>query len=318
MSAAARPRSELASTPAVSALVVTWNNEATLRECLVALDRALPPGSEILTFDNHSVDDSPLIAVSCGARGLVHDSNIGFAAGMNRLAEMAHGEVFVLVNPDVFVHPGSIAALLRHLPTARERTVVGGMLVGTDGECSPASARPFPTALSLTRWLVTRRSATWRLPAVAQDVSAVSGAFFATTRVLWCELAGFDEAYRHSGEDLDFFWRASCAGASVRFEPRAVATHVGGGSVRQAPLQIDALRVAGALRLVRKREGTLAETLVRGVLLSRSLTALALDALRIRRLSTQRRTRAHAFVSLALHGDRGRGLQLPVEPRTHA
>ena len=73
-------------TPDVSALIVTWNNEATLADCLAALHRELPPDSEILIFDNHSVDESPRIAERCGARMQVHDSNVGFAAGMNRLS----------------------------------------------------------------------------------------------------------------------------------------------------------------------------------------------------------------------------------------
>jgi GT2 family glycosyltransferase len=301
-------------TPGVSALIVTWNNEATLADCLAALRRELPPDCEILIFDNHSVDESPRIAERCGALAQVHGSNIGFAAGMNRLAARARGDVLLLVNPDVFVRLDAIGSLLRHLSRGSERKIVGGLLRGTSGEPEPTSARPFPTSASLARWLLTRARPTWPIPTTAQEVPAISGAFFATTRDLWRELHGFDEAYRHSGEDLDLCWRAAGIGASVWFEPAAEATHLGGASVRQAPLQVDALRLSGALRLVRRREGVLAAALLRVVLLLRSLIALILDTLRVRRLSGPRRRRAWALVTLALLGERDPRLQLPVEP----
>jgi N-acetylglucosaminyl-diphospho-decaprenol L-rhamnosyltransferase len=233
---------------------------------------------------------------------------------MNRLGALAGGDVLLLVNPDLFVSPGAIGSLLSHFSEGSERKIVGGLLLKASGEPEPVSARPFPTASSLARWLLSRRSGTWTVPASAQEVQAVSGAFFAIPREVWRELDGFDEGYLHSGEDLDLFWRAAYSRASVWFEPAAKATHLGGASVRQAPLQIDAVRVSGALRLVRKREGALAAALLRMVLLLRSLIVLMLDTLRVHRLSGQRRTRAKALVSLALHGERDPRLRLPVEP----
>jgi GT2 family glycosyltransferase len=302
----------------VSVLVVTWNNQATLADCLMALRRALPADTEILSFDNHSVDESPSIAERHGARVDVSDSNVGFAAGMNRLAVSAVGDVLVLVNPDVFVHPHAISALLRHFRSADERKVVGGLLLDVDGQPQLTSARPFPTARSIILWLLTRERSTWSIPSAAREVEAVSGAFFATTHELWRELGGFDEAYGHSWEDLDFFWRGSRAGASVWFEPTATGTHIGGTSVRQAPLEIDAFRVSGALRLIRKREGRFASAIVRAALLCRSVAVLVLDALHIHRLSPGRRNRARAFVSLALRGERGPRFPLPLEPEQPA
>ena len=165
---------------------------------------------------------------------------------------------------------------------------------------------------------MTQRRSRWSVPEVAQQVEAVSGAFFATSRTVWRQLGGFDQAYLHSGEDLDLFWRASRIGATVLFEPHARATHVGGASVRQAAIQIDALRLSGALRLVRRREGPAAALLVRIVLLSRSAGALALDGLHIHRLSARRRDRAKAIARLALLGDGGPRLQLPLEPERSA
>ena len=234
--------SERRATKPVSALVVTWNNQATIADCVAALRRELPPESEILTFDNHSLDESARIAQEGGARVQRHDANIGFAAGMNRLAAVAAGEVLLFVNPDLFVSPGAIGSLLAHFSEGSERKIVGGLLLKATGEPEPVSARPFPTASSLARWLLSRRSGTWTVPASAQEVQAVSGAFFAIPRDVWRELDGFDEGYLHSGEDLDLFWRAANSGASVWFEPAAKATHLGGASVRQAPLQIDAVR----------------------------------------------------------------------------
>lgn len=285
-----------------------------MADCIDALRRELPAASEILAFDNDSVDESARIARNRGAIVREHGSNIGFAAGMNRLGTVAAGETLLVVNPDVFVTSGSMGALLSHFRDAAERKIVGGLLLKANGEPEPASARPFPSAASLSRWLITRRSATWPIPASAQEVEAVSGALFAIPRTLWLELGGFDEGYLHSGEDLDLFWRAGRSGASVWFEPAAKATHLGGASVRQAPLQIDAVRLSGSLRLVRKREGRHAAALLRAVLLLRSLVAVVLDGLRVHRLSAARRARARALLSLAVAGEGASRLRLPDEP----
>ena len=296
-------------------LIVTWNNRATIADCIAALRRELPAASEILAFDNDSVDESAQIAQDGGAIVHKHSSNIGFAGGMNRLAAVAAGDILLLVNPDVFVAPGSIEALLSHFAEWAEPKIVGGLLLEANAEPSSASARPFPTASSLSRWLLTRRSASWSIPASAQEVEAVSGALFAIPRGLWQELGGFDEGYLHSGEDLDLFWRAERTGASVWFEPAAKATHLRGASVRQAPLEIDAVRLSGALRLVRKREGPLAAAALRAVLLLRSLTAVVLDVLRVHRLSASRRARARALLNLAVAGEGAARLRLPAEPK---
>ena len=237
---------------------------------------------------------------------------------MNRLAAVAAGNVLLVVNPDLFVSPGAIGTLLSHFPEGSERKIVGGLLSKPSGEPEPASARPFPTASSLARWLLSRRSVDSSLPDSAQEVQAVSGAFFAITRELWRELDGFDEGYLHSGEDLDLFWRAARGGASVWFEPAAKATHLGGASVRQAPLEIDAVRLSGALRLIRRREGRLAAGLLRTVLLLRSLFALVLDAVRVHRLSAPRRARAKALLGLAVFGEGSPRLRLPAEPERPA
>src|SRR5262245_15613180 len=298
----------------VSALIVTWNNEATVADCISALRRELPAASEILVFDNDSLDGSAHVAQDSGARVQKHDSNIGFAAGMNRLAADGDGGLLLVVNPDLFVSPGSVDALLSHFPTGHERKIVGGLLLTAEGEPEPASARPFPTAVSLVRWLLSRSSATWSVPASAQEVPAVSGAFFAIPSGLWCELDGFDEGYLHSGEDLDLFWRAARAGARVWFDPAAKATHLGGASVRQAPLEIDAVRLSGALRLVRRREGRLAAALLRAVLFLRSLIVLVLDRLRLHPLSAPRRARAKALLGLAVAGEGDPRLRLPTAP----
>jgi hypothetical protein len=79
-------------------------------------------------------------------------------------------------------------------------------------------------------------------------------------------------------------------------------------------LQIDAVRLSGALRLVRRREGRSAAVLLRTVLLLRSLVAVVLDGLRIHRLTVPRRARARALLALAVAGERGSRLRLPAEP----
>jgi hypothetical protein len=184
------------------------------------------------------------------------------------------------------------------------------------GRGRPAAAdirQTVSTARSIILWLLTRERSTWSIPTAAREVEAVSGAFFATTHELLARARWIRRGHGHPG-DLD------SSGGVPRWSERLARAdcdryHIGGTSVRQAPLEIDAFGV-GALRLIRKREGRFASAIVRAVLLCRSVAVLVLDALHIHRLA-RRRNRERAFVSLRSAGAWAE-VPLPLEPEQPA
>jgi N-acetylglucosaminyl-diphospho-decaprenol L-rhamnosyltransferase len=263
----------------IAVLIVTWNNVHTISACIESIVRQSGINDvSVYVWDNNSADSTADIVASFPNVSLVRSvDNRGFAHGVNRLAERSKEDLIVLLNPDAELCDGSLASLAE---TAERQgaAVVGGCLASPDGEVQLASARPFPTALTLARWLLTRRSQVWAMPDRRTSVDAVSGAFMLIHRELWTKVGGLDEAYPHAGEDLAICLAAKRAGADVIFEPRSRAVHIGETSVAQAPAEIDVLRWIGSVRFAREYEGRFRAALLRAVLCVYSASALAMTA----------------------------------------
>jgi GT2 family glycosyltransferase len=264
----------------IAVLIVTWNNAQTIGACLESIVRQSGVNDvSVYVWENNSVDSTAEIVASFPTVSLVRSvDNKGFAHGVNRLAERSEEDLIVLLNPDAALCDGSLAALAE---TAEHQgaAVVGGCLASPDGEVQLASARPFPTAWTLARWLLTRRSQVWAMPDRRAPVDAVSGALMLIPRDLWTKIGGLDEAYPHAGEDLAICLAAKRAGADVVFEPRSRAVHIGETSVAQAPAEIDVLRWIGSVRFAREYEGRFRAALLRAVLSVYSGSVITVTAL---------------------------------------
>jgi GT2 family glycosyltransferase len=110
-------------------LVVNWNGAALLPACLESLSR-LGPGVRVLVLDNGSTDGSAAAAAHWpGVEWVPLGANRGFAAANNVGIERAldGGARWIgLVNPDLRVEPGWLAALL----AAGEEDARAGLLQG--------------------------------------------------------------------------------------------------------------------------------------------------------------------------------------------
>jgi N-acetylglucosaminyl-diphospho-decaprenol L-rhamnosyltransferase len=207
-----------------SVVVVNWNAGASLRRCLASL--AAEP-HEVVLVDNASTDGSTAAARAClpGLRVVEAERNLGFAAGANRGAAAARGEVLVFLNPDAQVLRGAITTLLDALAVAPAAGIAGGGLVSESGRWQPASAHFGPVRHLLLDTSVGRLGA--RLRRAPHRVDWVYGTFMAVRRDLFQQLGGFDPRYFLYGEDMDLCYRAARVGARTILVPQARAIHAG-------------------------------------------------------------------------------------------
>jgi GT2 family glycosyltransferase len=86
----------------VSFVIVTYNNSGALKGSLPALAAQMREGDELVVVDNASADDSAALAGELvpGAVVVRNPGNDGFAAGCNRGAAEASGDLIVFLNPD--------------------------------------------------------------------------------------------------------------------------------------------------------------------------------------------------------------------------
>jgi GT2 family glycosyltransferase len=101
----------------VTVSLVTYNGAAWLPGCLAALDAQTMADVEWLVLDNASADDTSAILhawVADHPEAVLDesDTNLGYAAAHNRNIAAARGDVILLLNQDVELDPGFLAAAL--------------------------------------------------------------------------------------------------------------------------------------------------------------------------------------------------------------
>src|SRR2546427_4504112 len=191
----------------VAVIIVNWNAGQALDACLASLAAGGVPAPEMVLVDNASSDGSA--GAACARHPQVRlvetGANLGFAAGGNRGAEVARGDVLVFLNPDARVLPGALAPLVEALARTPGAGIAGGGLAREGGGWQPAAARFGPLAHLLLDTTLGRLGA--RLRRVPHRVDWVYGTFMAVGRDLFRQLGGFDPRYFLYGEDLDLCYR---------------------------------------------------------------------------------------------------------------
>lgn len=220
--------------PTVAAVILNWNGRPYLEACLAALAAQTYPIARVLLVDNDSTDDSvPFVRQAFPAVEVIaNGGNVGFAAGNNvALRALAadtdtpNADIALLLNPDVVLSPGCVAALAAAMAADPAIAIAGGKLWYPDG-----------TTLQHAGGYITRPQA---MPGhygvgerdmgqqdAARDVEYVIGAALAVRLSALAQIGLFDEGFFLFYEDTDLCVRARAAGYRVVYEPRATAVHV--------------------------------------------------------------------------------------------
>ena len=245
----------------VSVVVVDYDAGAVLAACVrslrdegvedvVVVENGSPEAARALLAAD--VAGAPVPVVATGR-------NLGYGAGANRgIAATAQGDLVLVCNPDLEVHPGAVARLAAALDGHPEWAIVGPRILDPAGDVYP-SVRRFPSmvdaaghALLAPVWPDNPFSRRYRPLDAGGDVARaadwVSGACFLARRAALEELGGFDEGYFMFAEDIDLCWRAHRAGWGVGVEPAATVTHALGVSRRRHPYRMLVAHHRSALR----------------------------------------------------------------------
>lgn len=219
VAATARTRAHQAE-QTVSAVIVSYWTGPVLQECLAALLEQ-PEIAEIIVVDNgndrdtldwlrHYTRQHPRVML------IEPGHNLGFSVGCNLGASHASGSFIALINPDVVLAPGTIAAFLQVFRTQRGAWLCGGRLQHPDGAEQRGGRReilsPWRAFVELSRLdrIFGKHPYFQRLhlhetDEVNQvcDVPTVSGAFMIIPRRLYQRLGGMDDNIFMHFEDAD-------------------------------------------------------------------------------------------------------------------
>ena len=267
----------------IAAIVVAFNSEETLDECLTRL-RAAEDVAEIRVVDNDSRDGSLDIVqrhalADPRLRFIANPDNPGFAVACNQGAAETHAPWLAFVNPDCFVEADTLRRMQAHALRA-DGGLIGADLVDEAGVRDVAARRRDPDFAAMLRDPSRARLDVDPDPAQAlQAVDAVSGALMLMPRGLFERIGGFDAGYRLHAEDLDLCRRARAEGALVACANDVRVLHVRGVSSRPRPLFVEWHKHRGFWRYYRRfdasGDGRLVRAAVFGLIWGRFPFALA-------------------------------------------
>jgi N-acetylglucosaminyl-diphospho-decaprenol L-rhamnosyltransferase len=233
----------MAAKPLVDVVVVSYNSREFLRDCVEPL--VADPELRVVVVDNASPDQSLEAVEGLDVLRVARDWNAGFARACNEGWSHTSAPYVLFLNPDARIEPEDVRRLVAAVERDENVAIVGPSVVGFDGTLAH-SQRRFLTVPSI--WAqafflhhVFPRAA-WtdgiirndELYAIPGSPDWVSGACLLARRSILQRLAGFDEAFFMYCEDQDLCRRARAAGFDVRYEPSAVAAHMGGASAPRA------------------------------------------------------------------------------------
>jgi N-acetylglucosaminyl-diphospho-decaprenol L-rhamnosyltransferase len=210
--------------PTLSVLIVAWNSREELARTLPALLPELGEGDELVVVDNASTDGTTqaVAELAPAARVVSSGRNAGFAAGCNRGAAQASGDLLVVLNPDAAPRPGFGEAIRG--PWVEERGWAAWQALVADGDGTAINSAGNPVHFTGIVWAGGHGRPLGEAPP-AGEVAALSGACLAIPRATWEELGGFPESFFLYHEDVDLSLRLRLAGGALGIEPAAVVDH---------------------------------------------------------------------------------------------
>lgn len=192
--------------PKISVLIPTRNRPAALAVCLRAL-----AGSSVAIHECIVCDDSmdsktrDLLAADFPSVRRLEGTGGGPGTNRNAAARVADGNWLVFVDDDCIPQPGFLEAYEKAILEMQEGrvAVLSGRTIGSGGA---------------------EGSLLWEAPVYGGEGLPPSCNFAISAEVFRAS-GGFDERYRISFEDIEFFARLEAEGYSIRHLPDALVEH---------------------------------------------------------------------------------------------
>lgn len=218
------------SNPLVTLLVLNWNGEDILEQCLSSLKESTYTPLEIIVVDNASTDASlEVLAQFDGVKVIRNESNLGYAAGNNVGFAAATGKYVATLNNDIRVEAGWLEPIVDLLES---RSDVG--IVSCRQLCADAPETIDALYSFAERHLLLGRYGHGNVydqsnPLHAEPgyVIGANGASAVYRKSLLDQLHGFEESFFAYQEECDLHMRAFYVGWKCAYTPSAVVYHMG-------------------------------------------------------------------------------------------
>jgi GT2 family glycosyltransferase len=209
----------------LSVVIVTHDHREAVRHGLPALTAQLAADDELIVVDNDSRDGTADAARELAPDAIVVDagSNLGFAAGCNRGASSASGELLCFLNPDAVPAPGFREAIERPLADGRDWAAWQGLVTADDGRV--VNTRGGVVHFTGIAWAGGAGEPVPAEGGLEAEPGFVSGACLVIPRLEFERAGGFAEDFFLYHEDVDLSLRLRLAGRRLGVEQAARVEH---------------------------------------------------------------------------------------------
>jgi GT2 family glycosyltransferase len=217
--------------PSVSVIIVNYNGQHFLRECLPSLNAQSYRDFEACVVDNGSTDCSlhliesnfPWVHVITSRR------NLGFCGGNNLAIRETKSEFVALLNNDTVVEPSWLEELVQMMRRNPEVGICASrVLYLAQPEIIYAAGDSYAIwGAALKRGSEEGAAGNFGEPTEVFSACACAALY---RRSMLDEIGLFDEEFFSHCEDVDLGFRARLAGYTCVYVPSAIVYHHGGGT----------------------------------------------------------------------------------------
>ena len=224
--------------PLVSVVIVNWNGEAILQECLFSLFTQDYRNIQVIVLDNNSTDKSKdIIKNFKKAEFIESDKNLGFAEGNNVASGKAKGEYVLLLNNDTIVTKNFLKDLVAILKKDKDIGIVQPKILykrnSSYKDSTINSIGAFFTSTGFLYYPGYGKKSDLPMYNKENEIFSAYGACMLIRKKLIDKIGLFDSDFFLYFEETDFCLRAHLAGYKVIYTPGSLIYHKGGVSARK-------------------------------------------------------------------------------------
>lgn len=224
--------------PTIAVIIVTFNSEHVICECLESIINCGQEGLQIVVVDNNSQDNTinivkerfPQVSI------IKLEKNIGYGAAVNRGVSSTEADYIVVSNPDIIFPKNFFKEMFNCLESHKELIILNPGIVNKSGEFCIPYRRDFLIMLIgyiPNKWFrqhLAKKAAQLYSKGDLIDISIAHGCCFMMKRAQFLKLGGFDENIFWGNEDQELSLRARKYGKIGMFTKVRALHHSGESS----------------------------------------------------------------------------------------
>jgi len=223
----------------VAIVILNWNGKQLLQQFLPSILENSRHLAEIIVADNASTDDSiAYVKENYKEIKIIENSdNGGYAKGYNDALQHVQADIYALVNSDIEVSPGWLEPIIKQFESAPKTAAIQPKILDYKNKINFEYAGAgggfidkygYPYCRGRVFSTIEKDEGQYN---DTIDIFWASGACFFIRSEIFHSLNGFDESYFAHQEEIDLCWRIQRMGYLIKYAPKSVVYHLGGGTL---------------------------------------------------------------------------------------